>query len=116
MGFNINEEIQVNKTGKIEKIEFIEKISDVNIIYTHEGNSYAEKQVSPLSEIQMNSIVKDILSNPNLFLKRRETIVAFDNWAKGVLREEKKMKKLQFIENKRKPFLFRIKKKLESWF
>ena len=116
MTFNVNEEIRINTTGKIEKIEFIEKISDENIIYTHEGNSYSEKQVSSLGEIQINSIVKDILSNPNLFLKRRETIVAFDNWAKGVLEEEKKLKKLQLIENKRKPFWFKLKNNLENWF
>jgi hypothetical protein len=42
--------------------------------------------------------------------------VAFDNWAKRVLEEEKKLKKLQLIENKKKPFWFKLKNNLENWF
>jgi len=103
MGFLVNEDIKINNTSKIKRIKEIETILDVSVIYTTDGCSYSDFQVSSIGDNSINYICEKIFSDPNKFLNRQKTIENCEKW---------------FLENKKlnDEFLKLKKKKKFLWF
>lgn len=103
MNYLKNEDIRINNTGEIKRIKDFEKIENINVIYTTDGYSYADFQVSSIGDSSMNYVCEMLLSDPYKFLNRQKTIESCEKWFseteilyKKYLESKKETKKRNF--------------------
>lgn len=104
MNFLINEDVKINNTGKIKRIKDFERIENINVIYTTDGNSYADFQVSSIGDSSVNYVCEKLLSDPYKFLDRQKTIESCERWFKKTERLYDEFLKSKRVEKKRKFF------------
>lgn len=103
MNFLKNEDVKINNTGEIKRIKDFEKIENINVIYTTDGHSYADFQVSSIGDGSINYVCGMLLSDPYKFLNRQKTIESCEKWFsetekiyKEYLESKKETKKKKF--------------------